>query len=609
MKKTISFILVGMLLWIAVGAVGNMNAPYQGTTEYPVPDTHSIIPAKMAETRSYDGDVPSSLENTSFSLIQVSHNSPEANEICLSTGENAAYYMGWNDYRSVNWSNGYVHLGFSYSLDGGNTWSENQVLGNKTPGDMHDCAGDPLIIPGSGDDVYYVLMEFNESEAYDNSLAHSQLVLMKSSDHGQTWGPQNQIWPYDVDKPWGDYYNGDTYVAWDNVSTSKTEFSHSVGGDPGQWTSKIQIPGYNVYPYLVINDTGAVFVANVHWNSGDSAWNQMVVSVSTDGGASFGTQNVVGSVGSNSWGDNPRSGPIPSMAVKGSNVYVVWASNDSYSQVYLSESHDGGENWTVTQVGDITGSKIRYMYPSVAVDSRGTVHLEYYRFDNSTKEIDVIYRDYANGSMGSELTVDSWSNSNSFIGDYSSICADIDDGIGIGYTTENSYDNAMFAKLVPPVETNFHSGWNLISLPWQGDYTDISDALSGINWTRAMIYENGQWYTYNKERPDRYNVNFPYVSNSFGIWVYSSENATKYGPGTEPSSTSSKLHVGWNLVGYPSSRERNVSSALAGINYSLVEAYNTSSGNMEKLSPDALMEPGVGYWIYANEECTWTLDW
>ncbi len=388
-----------------------------------------------------------------FTNVQVSQNSPEANEIFLSRSDSGIFYMGWNDYRSVSWSNGYVHLGFSYSTDGGKTWATNQVLGNDSDNDFHDAAGDPVVVPGEGNDVYYFLMEFNTSEAKQNSLAHSQLVVKKSTDHGETWTDEALIWPYDVDKPWAAYWNGNLYAAWDNVSTSKIEFTRTTDGTIHSWSPKIELPGYNNYPGLAINETGAIFIAAVHYNFADSAWDQMAVSISTDGGSSF-SQKIVGSVGSNSWEDNPRSGPIPQAAAQGSNIYVVWVSNDSYSQVYLAESHDGGNTWSTKEVGDLTGSNYRYMYPSVSVSPNGMVHLSYYRMLNSNKEIDVIYRNYTyeTGRFSQEVVVDSWTNSHSFIGDYSTIVADRFGNVSIGYTTENPDDNAMFATMPLPLK-------------------------------------------------------------------------------------------------------------------------------------------------------------
>ncbi len=380
-----------------------------------------------------------------FSTVQVSQNSPEANEIFISRGGDGVFYMGWNDYRSVSWSNGYVHLGFSYSTDGGHTWATNQVLGNDSDNDFHDAAGDPVVVGGDGNNVYYVLMEFNSSE---NNLKHSQLVVKKSIDHGQTWSDEARIWPYDVDKPWAVYYNGNLYVAWDNVSSGNMEFTHTIGGNIHQWAPFKAISSTS-YPGMAINETGTIFLVGVY----SGGWSySMYVYKSTDGGNTFTSYNL-GSISSNAWESNPRSGPIPEMAARGENVYAVWVDNQSYSQVYLAESHDGGNTWSTKEVGDLTGSNYRYMYPSVSISPNGLVHIEYYRMVDSTKHIDVIYRNYTyqTGQFSSEQIIDSWTNSHSFIGDYSTIIADDWGNVSIGYTTENPGDNAMFATYSIPI--------------------------------------------------------------------------------------------------------------------------------------------------------------
>ena len=558
-------------------------------------------------------------DNLTFRTKQVSYNSPEANEICMvsgNNGNNSVYYMGWNDYREVNWSKGYVHLGFSSSEDGGKIWSDNQILGNRSEGDMHDCAGDPLIIPGSGDDLYYVMMEFNESEAYQQSLDHSQLVIKKSTDRGQTWTDEALIWGYDVDKPWGKFYNGDVYVAWDNVSEYQSEFSHTVGGNMHSWTQKIEIPGYNLYPYVAINKTGAIYVATVHWSGSD--WEQMTVSVSTDGGDSFGTQNVIGSVGGHSWESTPRSGPIPAMAVNGSDIYVVWASDDTYSQVYLAESHDGANTWTNRSVAEIYGSDYRYMYPSVTIGANGTVGLEYYRMDTNNKDISVIYRNYTNGSFGDEILVDSWTNSNKFIGDYSSIITAKNGNVSIGYTAENPTDNAMFAAPAPSgsFDIPVHTGWNLISFPLLVPNGNIETVLKDdITWDYAQCYNpldtNDHWKTHFVGRASN---DLNTIDDTMGIWLRITDagDGSLTVNGSIPFTTVIQLHAGWNLVSYPASDLTAMSRANLPSEVTKIAKYDSTAPYLISEVTDWVgsnFVPGRGYWLYATADTTWNVNY
>jgi hypothetical protein len=220
----------------------------------------------------------------------------------------------------------------------------------------------------------------------------------------------------------------------------------------------------------------------------------------------------------------------------------------------------------------------------------------------------VIYRDYTNGSFGDEMLVDSWKNQNYFIGDYSSIDADKNGEVGIGYTKENPSDNAMFAKLIPMIDVNVSAGWNLISIPWLKNDTGIEDALSTIKWDRGMVYD-GEWHTFDRNRDSKYNLGLTEINNKQGVWIYAPENSILSGPGEHLGNTNIVLKKGWNLVGYPSIHEKTVSDALSGIPYEYVQAYNTTSGQMETLGPEDVMEPRKGYWVYVTENCEWTVEW
>ena len=161
----------------------------------------------------------------------------------------------------------------------------------------------------------------------------------------------------------------------------------------------------------------------------------------------------------------------------------------------------------------------------------------------------------------------------------------------------------------PPVHTYADPTWNLICFPWMSTPTSITDALSGWSWSRAMVYDNQNkvWYTYNTARAAKYNLGFPMVDNTMGIWVEVSAHGDKSGTGS--GTTNVPLYTGWNLVGYPSGTTRTVADALNGIPYDHVQTYDNSTGTIIELSGTDNMVPGLAYWIHVTADATWSVDW
>ena len=161
----------------------------------------------------------------------------------------------------------------------------------------------------------------------------------------------------------------------------------------------------------------------------------------------------------------------------------------------------------------------------------------------------------------------------------------------------------------PSATVNVVSGWNLISLPWLKNPVNITTALDGFSWTRAIVYVNGQWYTYDVDRDAKYNIGFPDVDNTMGIWVYATADGNK--SDISSGTTDIQLGLGWNLVGYPTSMTMTVQDALSTFNgqYDIVQWYNATSGNMETLGSDDYMVPGYAYWIHVTSAGTWSVDW
>jgi hypothetical protein len=69
------------------------------------------------------------------------------------------------------------------------------------------------------------------------------------------------------------------------------------------------------------------------------------------------------------------------------------------------------------------------------------------------------------------------------------------------------------------------------------------------------------------------------------------------------------LKSGWNLIGYPCLTSKLRDDALSSISgkYNMVERFDPITDKEIRLDSGDYMEPGLGYWIHATEDCTLTL--
>ncbi len=160
--------------------------------------------------------------------------------------------------------------------------------------------------------------------------------------------------------------------------------------------------------------------------------------------------------------------------------------------------------------------------------------------------------------------------------------------------------------MVIPIKT----GWNMITLPWQTTPIEIENALPDISWDRAMVYVNGTWYTYSKNRNSKYNLGFPEITNKLGIWLHATENGSISGPTNDIGTTQIFLHKGWNLVGYPSGNgTRRVGDALNGIPWDYVQSYDDNAHKIITLTSTDYMKVGEAYWIHVTADAIWNVKW
>jgi len=139
--------------------------------------------------------------------------------------------------------------------------------------------------------------------------------------------------------------------------------------------------------------------------------------------------------------------------------------------------------------------------------------------------------------------------------------------------------------------TNLKQGWNLISVPLDGENHSIASVLSSIknNYNSIFIYQNG---TYKKLSAD--NEIYP----TMGFWIYmnKSDNLTVQGFEVPPGSV--WLYPGWNLVGFPYLEQKNIKDLVA--SGRVILSYNKSWSSYipnRTLNSLEILKPGFGYWI------------
>jgi subtilisin-like proprotein convertase family protein len=160
-------------------------------------------------------------------------------------------------------------------------------------------------------------------------------------------------------------------------------------------------------------------------------------------------------------------------------------------------------------------------------------------------------------------------------------------------------------------------GWNLISIPKiQGD-TDLETVLLDI----AGYYGGVQWYNVSdvsdhwkhnlKTKPTELN-DLKTIDHTMSFWIFITEpdGVLFHYSGVRPITNQTiSLHVGWNLVGYPSFAFHNRTSGLNNIQFGsdvdVLKWFDATTGSWQFMGPDDVFIPGRGYWVHSKVEMTW----
>jgi len=152
-------------------------------------------------------------------------------------------------------------------------------------------------------------------------------------------------------------------------------------------------------------------------------------------------------------------------------------------------------------------------------------------------------------------------------------------------------------------------GKNLISLPISPYDDDISVVLQTVNYNSAWWFDPldalNPWKSYN---PLKSFNNLGTINHTMGVWIDAASDGYLMVTGSVPTATDIELKMGWNLIGYPSFKQDNVSKALSAVPYERIEGFNASVPEKLQLCNDSdIMNAGYGYWIKVSADATLTI--
>lgn len=165
--------------------------------------------------------------------------------------------------------------------------------------------------------------------------------------------------------------------------------------------------------------------------------------------------------------------------------------------------------------------------------------------------------------------------------------------------------------------TFLYEGWNLISIPSIQSVPNLGVVLNSISGS----YEAVQWYNvsdvadhwkHNHTSKPSYLNDLDTINHTMGFWIYITEPGGilfEYS-GTQPIQNQNiTLHIGWNLVGYPSLTNKNRTVALNNISFGSdvdsIWTYNAATQKWDEIGEFEYLEVGRGYWIHSLVEKTW----
>ncbi len=424
-----------------------------------------LTKAQESELHAFDLDhrgvypLKDNSDSPMFPNYNISAESTPQNEpsVRISRTDPSVVVAAWRDFRE-GWQEPNVvrRIGYSYSHDGGITWSESQLLPDPLPD--HLSQSDPVLTSDAAGHFYLSSTSRQPVINYNRDM-----LLYKSTDDGQTFSLHATAVPgsglQGEDKEWifcdpvpGNPTYDNVMIAWKSFGPSYgIKFRKSdVGGT--NWGPTISVGDNNSAGQGANLATGTDGTIHIVW------WdNGLKYDRSFDGGESFGTDTYISTFSSQSNTSFPFICADYSEKPSRGNVYVTFVDRRQGSDdVWFQRSEDGGNNWldNPVRVNDITLNN--QYWSAIACDDMGRIVVVYYDEREGPGQMNayLAYSDdegdsWINERLSNETFSGSQPNGNVRYGDYIDI--DAFDGKIVAVWTDDragSYNQEIYTAVV-----------------------------------------------------------------------------------------------------------------------------------------------------------------
>jgi hypothetical protein len=190
----------------------------------------------------------------------------------------------------------------------------------------------------------------------------------------------------------------------------------------------------------------------------------------------------------------------------------------------------------------------------------------------------------------------------------------VDAGKGIGDTYDHFYVIKANSTLgyqtwvdqAAKASRFFTQGVNLVSIPIEPFDEDITVVLQTLDYNTAWWYDPvdtlDHWKSYNPRTS--YN-DLMKINHTMGVWIDIAMDGFLVTAGRVPETTDIDLKAGWNLIGYPSFKDKTVANALSSVPYDRVDGFEASAiDKLKPLSSGDILSTGYGVWVKVSSDST-----